>query len=66
MKLLYLFQIILTFGSIDNKSALLQVWTWCQTGDNPLSKPMDLWFYMLSLGHNELTDIKEFTSFVLW
>ena len=31
---------------IDNKTALVQVMAWCQTGDKPLSKPM-LGYYQL-------------------
>ena len=27
-------------GQIDNKSALVQVMAWCQTGDKPLPEPM--------------------------
>ena len=28
------------YGSIDNESSLVQVMTWCQTGDKPLTEPM--------------------------
>ena len=31
-------------GPTDNKSALVQVMAWCQTGDKPLSEPMPTQF----------------------
>ena len=40
-----LIQISLKFvpkGPIDNKSALVQVKAWCQTGDKPLPEPIML------------------------
>ena len=31
-------------GPIDNDPALIQIMTWCQIGDKPLSEPMLTWF----------------------
>ena len=45
-------------GSIDNKSALVQVMAWRRTGDKPLPEAMMTQFtnaYMLTLGGDELT-----------
>ena len=30
---------------IDNKSALVQLMAWCQTGDKPLAEPMMTLYY---------------------
>ena len=48
---------------IHNKSALVQVMGWCQTGNRPLPEPMstkmhDVSLNMASLGHNELTLVR--------
>ena len=43
MKMLEFTQISLKFvprGPTDNKSALVQVMAWCQTGNKPLPEPM--------------------------
>ena len=51
LKLLY----FVPNGQTDNKSALVQVMTWHQTGtwtnDN-----QDIWLHMAPLGYNELTE----------
>ena len=51
-----LYQKFLPRGSVANKSALVQVTAWCQTGDKPLPDPIitniyGLW-HTTSLGHN--------------
>ena len=38
-------------GTIDNKSALVQVMAWHQTGDKPLSEPMLIQFTDACIRH---------------
>ena len=38
-------------GPIDTKPALVQVMTWCQTGDKPLPEPMLTQFIDVYMGH---------------
>ena len=49
------FQISLTFvprGPIDNKSVLVQVMAWRQTGDKPLPEPRLTWFTDAYMQHS--------------
>ena len=45
-------------GPINNNPALVQIMTWCQSGNKPLSESMMAWFNdaSMSLGLKELTD----------
>ena len=40
MKILYFYSKFVPKCPIDNKSALVQVIAWCQTGNKPLPEPM--------------------------
>ena len=66
-----LIQISLKFvpkGSIDKKSALVQVLAWCRTGDKPLPEAIDYSVYQrisAALGGDELIN-RDFNMDLSW